>query len=166
MLFDDSDSLLELENLGREIISILVGEYRSTLLRFRKVATRKTFESIAGESDVTTNEVVIKIKANESLLFIISGRRKGAKLPVRKVGDRFELFPDLQEWKVAVGFKGNDYILARAISEKGIKGIPITDMVLEAVQDEITRLITERLARATLNNIANEIRQSFRQASV
>lgn len=166
MPFNTAEGRRELEEMGREIVSLLVRQYQETLTRNRKVATRKTVESVTGEADVTTNEVNIKITANQSLFFIISGRRRGAKLPVRRVGDRFELFPDLQEWKVAVGFRGNDYVLARAISEKGIEGVPITNMVLDAVGDDVRRIVSTTLARVLGAAAANEIRESFRQIRV
>lgn len=163
MLLDDPQAKKALADMSGEIIRLLVEQYRAELIKVRKVVTRKTYESIAGRDDVTTNKVLIQITANESLFFIISGRRRGAKLPVRKVGDRFELVPDLQEWKVAVGYRGSDYVLARGISERGIEGIPITTMVLDATRDKIRVIVTESLARIFAESVANDIRMSFRQ---
>lgn len=155
-------NVLALQQIGQEVINILLEEYRTTLIQYKKVATRKTIQSLRGDQDATTNKVIIKINANESLFFIISGRRKGAKLPVRKVNGQFELVPELREWKVAVGYRGADYILAKGISERGIKGIPITSIVLEKVQDRINELILRRFAVIVRDQAINQIKTGFR----
>ena len=151
-----------LEQVGQEVISILLSEYRETLIQYKKVATRKTIESLIGDQDVTTNSLVIKIRARESLFFIISGRRKGAKLPVRKVNGRFELVPELREWKIAVGYRGSDYVLARGISERGIRGVPITSIVLKNVQDKVNELILRRFAAIVQEETVERIKTGFK----
>ena len=155
-------SLRALEQIGQEVLTILLNEYRETLTQYKKVATRKTIESLRGEQDATTNRIILKVTANESLFFIISGRRKGARLPVRKVGDKFELVTELQEWKVAVGYRGADYILAKGISERGIKGIPITSIVLQNKKQKILELITRRFADISQEALVNTIKTGFR----
>lgn len=151
-----------LEQVGQEILNNLLDEYRTTLIQNKKVATRKTIESLRGDQDATENRIILKINANESLLFIISGRRKGAKLPVRKVSGRFELVPELREWKIAVGYRGADYILAKGISERGIEGIDITAMVIEKTRNKINELILKRFAAMVRDQAVDQIKTGFR----
>jgi hypothetical protein len=120
-----------ISSIFNTIGSILISKYRDVIKRTKKVATGKTIAGIKIEGSTTGITASIKVIAPKSLQHIEKGRRKGAKLPVRKVGDRFELVPALEEWKRAVGYKGSDYMLAKGISERGIKPTPITQNVIK-----------------------------------
>lgn len=154
--------LYETKSLGDWIVDRLVREYKLVLLENRKVATAKTFQSIRGESSTTENKAIARIYARESLTFIQSGRRPGAKLPVQRTADGFELVPLLQEWVRAVGFTGNYYLLARKIAERGIKAVPITAIVLERTRTEILERIQQETVQQLSQKVFAEIRASFR----
>lgn len=142
------------------IAKLVQQEYRDELRRNRKYVTRKTYNSIDYEIEIKDGCIRIGIYANESLLFIESGRRKGAKLPVKKTVNGFELVDELQEWVEAVRFTGSYYLLARAISKKGIKGVPITDLVLQRIGADVDRMLFDLLkdlATTTLVNLTKKI---------
>lgn len=156
MLFENEEILAD------RIITLLVDEYQAVLLENRKFATRKTYNSIRGDRTTTSNRSVIRIYADKALDFIISGRRPGARLPVVKVGDKFELVPELKEWVRAVGFQGPPYLLARKIAERGIKGVPITAIVLQRTEQKIRDMIGEFYAEQMRRQIVEDIRISFK----
>ena len=126
--------------------TLFVDEYQQTLVKARKVATRKTIISIDYELTITSTFVKVTITADKSLLFIEKGRRKGAKRPVKKVGDKFELVEPLQEWVRAVGYTGSEYLLAKGISERGIEPTKITEIVVERIDKELRELLNEYAA--------------------
>lgn len=135
---------------------------KNILLRNGKRATGKTIESIRGETEATATSIKIRIKGKKSLLFVITGRRKGAPLPVRKVGSRFELFPELKAWKQAIGFSGADFLLARAISKKGIPPLPLPSLIVQENRSLIISEITQIYVREVGQVAGNIVRQNFR----
>lgn len=135
--------------------------YRDELLRNRKFATRKTYNSIDYEIEITHRQIRIVITANQSLLFIESGRRRGAKLPVKNVGGRFELVDELQEWVEAVNYTGSHYLLARGISLRGIKGVPITDMVLKRISKDIDQMFVDIFKELAVNALVRQTKRIF-----
>lgn len=141
---------------------VIVESVKDTLRLFRKVATRKTIRSIRYEVSIKEGIATVSIWAIEEYRYILSGRRKGAKRPVRKVGNKFVLVENLLEWTKAVNYTGSHYLLAKGISERGIKGIPITKIALQKVEKEIEQIITEYM-RDGLAGLAREgLRNAYR----
>lgn len=144
--------------LGQKVGILYVDEYKGVLTDYKKVATARTIRSISYEIIIRSNGVRIKIQADKGLFFIESGRKKGGKLPVRKTADGFELFPRLQEWVEAVGYGGSHYLLAKGISERGIKGIPITEIVLQQIAQEVDRLVVNIVREEVVQNLIRELK--------
>jgi len=157
-----ASELLETDEMVREISVILEDELKGILVQYKKLATKKTYNSVRPESDVTINRANIKVFALESLQFIVSGRRPGAKLPVRKNGDQFELVPELQEWVRAVSFTGSYFLLARSIARRGIKGIPVVDLMMEKARPKIMDVIRIRTIDAARIKIIKNLRLSIK----
>ncbi len=153
-IIDDNTSQI----LGEKVGTLYVEAYQDVLSEYRKVATGKTIKSISYRITLLPNGVNIKIQADKGLFFIQTGRRKGAKLPVRKTATGFELFPQLQEWVEAVGYTGSHYLLARSISEKGIKGIPITEIVIQQLAQQVNALILQTIGQHAMQNLVREVR--------
>jgi len=139
------------------VSGILRRAYQDTLLQNKKVVTRKTYNSIEVDWRVENGVMRQTVSARESLLFIIKGRRPGAKLPVKKTEKGFELVDELAEWVVAVGFGGSHYLLARKIARDGIKGVPITDMALQQIKREIADAAYIHLPGIARNNLRGKI---------
>lgn len=153
----NNDTIMQLESAGE----ILVDLYKNTLVQNRKFATKKTHRSIEYKIIISPTEIKIQILSNISLLFIEKGRRKGAKLPVKKVGGKFELVDELKEWVKAVGYGGSHYVLAKRISERGIKGTPITAIVIAKLGNKLDKLISEYFAEQEIIFLRKEMRSIF-----
>jgi len=150
------------DKLGILISKILADAYRRLLQEKKKVATRTTINSIKGDYRLTKDGVTAFVEADQGLFFIEKGRRPGGKLPVRKVGDKFRLVPRLQLWKNAVGFGGSDFLLARAIAKKGVKGVDITGEVLDAervnISYEVGVTVTEDITDVIVQELKNNLK--------
>lgn len=148
--------------IANKIGDLLKKAYQLVLLENKKFATKKTFNSIEYEFEVLTTGIKVSIYAAESLVFIESGRRRGAKLPVQKTPNGFELVFELQEWVDEVGYTGSHFYLAKLISERGIKGVPITDLVLKKIADDLDELVLSLYAGALKEFIQKEIQSIFK----
>lgn len=133
--------------------------FKEELIRNKKFATRKTVNSIEYEVIINANSISVKIFSNISLVFIESGRRKGAKLPVKKTANGFELVDELKEWVEAVNFTGSYFLLARKISERGIKGVPITDLVLQRIGKDIDRMFVEMFKDIAVSTLVRQMKK-------
>lgn len=101
----------ELEN--EAIVSVVLA-----LQQNGKVVTGRTAESVSAKTDFASSDskADILVTGGDGMKFIIEGKAAGTKFPVRKVGSRFELVPELKAWKAVVGFGGSDFLLARSIA--------------------------------------------------
>lgn len=141
---------------------ILVSSIKETLKLFRKVATRKTIRSVRYEVEIGNGKATVTVWAEKSYQYILSGRRKGAKRPVRKVGNKFVLVQELLEWTKAVNYTGSHYLLAKGISERGIKGVPITKIALGKVEKEVIEIITKYVSEGLAKGAADSFREQFK----
>lgn len=156
--------MVDATNLYQEIVTLLEQTYKSVLVENRKVATRRVLNSIKGQFQEQAKGAIIKILADQGLFYIESGKRANTKLPVRKVGDKFELFPRIQEWRDVVGFGGSDYQLAKAIAKKARKGVPITEIVLQRALPQIRLLVRQWLRNEFTNFFVAEVRKIYSTA--
>lgn len=145
----------------KRVGTIAVKGYKDTLRKYKKYATKKTHDSIEYEISINDKELSVKIFAAKSLIYIEFGRRKGAKLPVQKVNGSFELVPELKEWVKAVGYGGSHYYLAKIISERGIKAIPITDIVIQTIEKEIQEIMIDWFKIETVNKMISTVKRNF-----
>ena len=148
--------------IADRVIDLLIREIELELKARKKVVTGRTLKSLTGVSDESFRRAFIKVLSDPSLGYIISGRRKGAKYPGEVVDGKFELFPEVREWKEKVGFGGTDFVLARAISENGIKPTPIIQTVLARVQQRVYDIILDEWTEEVRTEVFSDIRQSFR----
>lgn len=101
------------------------------LKRLDKIATAKTAKSIRTESDRNKVAIEIAVVGGESLKYIIDGKPPNTKMPVRKVGSKFELIQEVKDWKAVRGFRGPDFLLARAIAKNEQKPNDVAGLTLE-----------------------------------
>lgn len=126
-----------------------------------KVVTGKTAQSIRGESERGKEGIDILIYGSEGLEYIISGKPANTKMPVKKVGGRFELLGSLKDWKAIVGFGGSDFLLARAIARNKQEPIDIPGQTLDIynqryAQKNLAPLLSfaaSRLGKQIINEI-------------
>lgn len=148
-----------MEREAQIVAKELAEGYREVLKKYKKVATGRTIRSIEPGHRITETGFVAYVEANIGLFYIQSGRRKGAKLPMEKRGGSWYLKPRLELWKQAVNFGGPDFLLARAISRKGIKGIDITgeviELKLESILDTMSLAVEDDMAESIVNIYRN-----------
>ena len=118
------DVFKKLEN--EAIVSVVL-----SLQKNKKVVTGSTARSVEARTELAQNTSFgnIVTTGGGGLPFFTKPKPPNTKLPLKKVGDRFELVPDLKDWKASVGFGGNDYVLARAIAKNPR---PAVDIATEA----------------------------------
>ena len=98
-------------------------------------------------------DLIFDIILNDYLVFIESGRRKGAKMPPVE---------PIVRWARSKGIPTDNstiYLIRRAISRDGIKPRPFMEHVLE----EIDREWDEQLADELFNKIISEIDKFFNE---
>ena len=150
---------MDANSVGIAVSNILADAYRRILAEKKKIATRSTINSITPRHRLKKDGVVAYVESGKGLFFIENDKRANTKLPVRKVGGKFKLVPELEAWKKAVGFGGPDYLLARSLAKKPRKGIDITGMVLEDeranIAFEIGQIVTDDIEKTTVNELRN-----------
>jgi hypothetical protein len=148
--------------IGLEAVIRLEQAVVNQLIINKKVATRKTVRSVYGEVSTSTNRILARIYANKSLLFIVRGKRAGTKLPMFKRGGKWFLFPEIKDWKLAVGFRGPDFLLARAIARNKIDGVPIIANVIREQKPIIIQMARNKFLERVGAQYINDVRGEFR----
>jgi hypothetical protein len=142
----------DLEN--EAIVSVVLA-----LQRNNKVVTGQTAKSVKGTTSLDSSRSIanIGVLGGGGLPFIIKDKPPNTKLPLRKVGDSFELVPSLKAWKRAVGFAGSDFLLARAIAKNPR---PAIDIAGEAMDIFIKRT-SGKIPKAFAKIVGAEIKKNF-----
>ena len=96
-----------------------------------KIATAQTAQSMRAENKRTKEGAEILVYGAGGLKFIMNGKPANTKMPVRKVGNEFELLGSLKDWKAVRGFQGSDFLLARAIARNKKEPIDIAGETLD-----------------------------------
>lgn len=147
--------------LAQALGSMYANQLRTAIARKKAIATGKTLGSVKNELVVDSASRGIfrrAVTANRSWQNIQGGRRAGAKMPVRKVGSRFEPFPELVEWFQALGIpKAAWFPILRKIAKNGIKPRNIRDLAV--------RLGNQRLYQLS-QNTGNKIAELLAKTAV
>lgn len=134
--------------LADRLAGSLTNYTKLALVSFGKVATGGTLRSVrwvglgnrnAAQFGVASHGTFKRqVIAGKGLFFIQSGRRAGAKMPVRMVGTGprggkiFEPLPALIQWFNALNIpKSAWFPILRAIKRRGIKPTPVTKRAVE-----------------------------------
>lgn len=117
-----------------------------------KNVTGKTVQSVETDMDLDGWKIDSTTKAGAGAKYIIEGKPAGTKLPVEKVGGEWQLKPNLQEWKEAVGNEANYWVLAKSIADKERKGVDIPqiafDIYLKKYATPIERMVASDFTQA------------------
>lgn len=142
----------DLEN--EAVISVVL-----SLQRLNKTVTGATAETVNAKTsfESTTSVANIPVFGAGGLPFIISGKPANTKMPVRKVGNTFELFPDLKNWKAVTGFGGSDFVLARSIAENPQAPVDIASEAEKIFLKRTEGILPVALARL----VGTEIKEKF-----
>lgn len=79
---------------------------------------------------------------------------------MRKVGGKFELFPNLKEWKDAIGFGGPDFLLARAIAKNKREPVDVAGKTLEVYESLYGKDLRKTLLTLTVTEMRKDIRKT------
>ena len=141
----------------RQIRSDLGASAVLALKRNDKIATAKTAKSIRTDDERTDQFIDIGLYAGEGMEYIIKGKPPNTKLPVRKVGNKFELFQNIKDWKAVRNFRGSDFLLARAIARNRQEPIDIPAQTLEIFNELYGDKITSQLLGFYAQTLGKEI---------
>lgn len=137
------------KNLGT---STVVG-----LQRLGKVVTAKTAKSVRVDSERKKDSITSKVFAAGGMKYIVDGKPANTKLPMRKVGNKWELVQELKDWKAVKKFDKKfdtpDYVLAKAIAENKRDPVDVAGESLSVFQE----MYTSKLQREILNYSASVI---------
>lgn len=130
------------------------------LKRLDKIATARTAQSIRTEGAILNDGLEFDVYAAAGMKYIIEGKSPNTKMPVKKVGDKYELFPEIKDWKAVRNFRGSDFMLARAIARNEQKPIDVAGMTLEIFQDIYGDKITSRLLTFYTSEVGDEFKKN------
>lgn len=159
--FENAVIVNEVEKLADRLAATMTAQTQIALLSFRAKATGGTLRSIkpGGLRIATAYFQRRQVIASEGFKFIVSGRRKGAKMPIRMVGvgprggKIFEPLPALVRWFNVLGIpKAAWFPILRSISRKGIKP---RNVPARAIKDG--RRAVQNDVRAAVRNISRNV---------
>ena len=146
------------EQLGEQVIEVILEEVRRQLELNSKVVTRRTYESQRGVFLELQNRLQWVFFSDEALIFIESGKRANTKLPLQANG---QLVERLQEWKDELNIDISDYVLAATIARNPRAGVEIIAPALEIAIPRVMGLIEIATARELERDLAERIRSRF-----
>jgi len=143
------------EKKGSEIVVAM----REELRKKHKEASGNLIRSIEKEVTVKGTRVWLRVLADETIAYVIGGRRKGKSVPV----DQIEHW--LSELKAAP--KGDQkslpWAMAASIKKKGVKGVRVTSTVAKkfdrVIDDELDEVIGEALTQDVEQVIFEQAKQ-------
>lgn len=153
--------------LGKDFFAELERDLvTSTVLALRqnkKIVTARTARSVRAET-IVEGPAVISVNSIGSggLPFIISGKRPNTKLPVRKIGNSFELVPELKDWAKTVGFSGPDFVLAREIAKNARRPVDIGKFTQENFLKIARRKIGKKISSLALKDFSKDLKKDVK----
>lgn len=129
------------------------------LKRLDKVVSGQTAKSVRVDSERTEGAIESKVYAAGGMKFIVEGKKANTKLPMRKVGDRWELVPQLKSWKAIVGFGGSDYLLARYIAKNERAPVDVASETLTVFQELYGKQINSQLLSYAASQLGAEFKK-------
>ena len=129
------------------------------LKRLDKVVTGKTAQSIRTEVNEGAGELSIDLFGGGGMKFIVEGKKPNTKLPVKKVGQKFELVQELKDWKAIRNVKGSDFLLARAIAKNPREPVDVAGATLEVYEELFGAKNNQQILNFTVSEIREEIKK-------
>lgn len=129
------------------------------LQRMEKVVTGKTANSIRTELKETQTGYELLQYGGESVRYLIEGKPANTKLPVQKVGDKFELFQSIKDWKAILNLEMSDYVLARAIARNERPPINLAEKSLEVFAEQFQSKLENSIISFTAQEVGEFIKK-------
>ena len=129
-----------------------------SLQRNSNIVSAKTSKSVRSETSLDSSRTIANISGfgGGGLPFITKDKPANTKFPMKKVGDRFELVPDLKNWKALTGFGGSDFLLARSIAKNPRRAIdiagPAMDIFLKRSEKKILNSLVRIVGKEIVDN--------------
>lgn len=147
----------EARALADRLMLVMFNYTRQAMISYGAVATRQTFNSIqkrvVGNSSRQMERAIV---ANPALKFIISGRRRGAKMPVRRVGTGkrgggiFEPLPEMLKWFRWAGIPREAWFpILRSIKRNGIPARNVPARAMREARATVHRQVQWTAVRIT-----------------
>lgn len=152
------------QNVGMQVGELGLRQYEHFLTVNQKIVSEQTLRSIHYVIAFTEQYLTITFRANINGLFWIErGKRANTKLPVTKVGGRFELVENLKQWKEQVGFDGGDFVLARTIARNPRAPLPISQFVSEAIRQDALQIARNLIGRQFMAYLTSSLTQIYQR---
>ncbi len=131
---------------------VILKEYRRQLAITKKVATRRTLESLESRVLGTVKGQVVEIWGGSGWRHIEVGKRANTKMPVKKTNDGWVLLEPLKEWHETVAPQIPRFLLARKIARDARAGVPLADSALERAWPKVGEVLLAGFSRQMLKN--------------
>jgi hypothetical protein len=145
------------ERLSKNMSDEYARQLRISLVRARKVATGRTLQSVRSERVLSSPSRMMfqhRVTASRSLIFIVKGRRAGAKMPVTVIGTSatgrkiFAPVAELVHWFLQLNIPSRAWFpIMRKIAKRGIKPVDVQSLALRRSQPRFTSLLQECVNR-------------------
>lgn len=147
---------IESARLAQRLASLYKNNFKLALINVGALATGKTLKSVVVGFTLDSPSRGLyrrNVSARRTWVFIQKGRKKGGKLPVRKVGDKYEPVPELKEWFLALNIPRNAWLpIMKKIVRDGVKPRDIVGRMMRTSKPRKGLLLKE-----TARNIASEL---------
>ena len=143
----------------KDIENDLVTSGVLALRRLDKIVTAKTAKSLRAQSSVSKDSIDVDLYGGGGIKYIMQGKPANTKLPVKKVGGKFELIQSIKDWKAVVGFGGSDFLLARAIARNKQEPKDVAGLTLEIYQKNYADKISQQLFSIYSQALSKEIKK-------
>lgn len=144
-----------IEDLERNLVTSCV----VALKQLDKVVTAKTARSIRPETSRTSTEIVTEIYAAGGMKYIVEGKPANTRLPMRKVGNEWELVQELKDWKAIKGYDVDDFLLARGIAKRKRDPVDVAAKTLSVFQQMYARKTNAELLTLTASLMGEQFKK-------
>jgi hypothetical protein len=129
------------------------------LKRKEKIVTGATAKSIRVESKRSEDSIESKVYGGAGMKFIVQGKKANTRLPVRKVGDRWELVQELKDWKAVKGLDIPDFLLARGIAKNKRDPVDMASETLTVFKELYGKSINNNLLAFMSSKLGAEFKE-------
>lgn len=133
--------------LAQSLGSSYANNLRTVIVRRRAIATGKTLQSVKNQLVLDSPSRGIferNVTARRTWMNIQNGRRAGLKMPIKKVGNKFEPVTEMVEWFLALNIpKSAWFPILRKIARDGIKPRDLQNLTMRMTRPRLNALAAQ-----------------------
>lgn len=131
-----------------------------TLQQADKKVTGRTAQSIRTAVVETNEGYDLEQYGGQWVKYIIEGKPANTKLPVKKVGDKFELVQPLKDWKAVKGLAIPDFLLARSIARNPREPFDLPSKSIELFSKQFQSKLSNKIIQFTAQEVGKDIQKN------